>query len=118
MAYSRGRDFLYCHLCGTMLTVPSPKFAECPLCKTRQNIDDIRDREISYTISAEDIRRELGIEIIEEQKVQLSKVNKKCEKCGHDEATFYTRQRMKGKLLSTHVLAVVINFRRIKLLLL
>ncbi|XP_027359379.1 DNA-directed RNA polymerase I subunit RPA12-like isoform X2 [Abrus precatorius] len=92
MAYSRGRDFLYCHLCGTMLTVPSPKFAECPLCKTRQNIDDIRDREISYTISAEDIRRELGIEIIEEQKVQLSKVNKKCEKCGHDEATFYTRQ--------------------------
>ncbi|KAF7830743.1 thylakoid lumenal 17.4 kDa protein, chloroplastic-like [Senna tora] len=38
------------------------------------------------------MRRELGINIIDEQKVQLSKVSKKCEKCGHDEANFYTRQ--------------------------
>ncbi|KAF7816672.1 DNA-directed RNA polymerase I subunit RPA12-like [Senna tora] len=92
MADTRGRDFLFCNLCGTMLTVPSPKYAQCPLCKTKKNIKDICGKEISYTISAEDIRRELGIVIMEEQKVQLSKVNKKCEKCGHDEATFYTRQ--------------------------
>ncbi|XP_028752931.1 DNA-directed RNA polymerase I subunit RPA12-like [Neltuma alba] len=92
MANSRGRDFLFCHLCGTMLTAPSAKYAQCPLCKTRRDINDISGKEISYTISAEDIRRELGIIIMEEQKVQLSKVNKKCEKCGHGEANFYTRQ--------------------------
>ncbi|KAK7270884.1 hypothetical protein RJT34_26382 [Clitoria ternatea] len=92
MAYFQGCDFLFCHLCGTMLTVPSTKYAECPLCKTRRNIEDMCDKEISYTFSAEDIRRELGIEIIEEQKLQLSKVNKTCEKCGHGEANFYTRQ--------------------------
>ncbi|XP_057436777.1 uncharacterized protein LOC130729153 [Lotus japonicus] len=92
MAYSRERDFLFCHYCGTMLTVPSVNYAECPLCKNRSNIKDIEGKEISYTISAEEIRRELGIETIEEQKVQLSKVNKTCEKCGNGEATFYTRQ--------------------------
>ncbi|OIV98024.1 hypothetical protein TanjilG_12255 [Lupinus angustifolius] len=90
--YSRGRDFLFCNLCGTMLTVPSTAQAECPLCKTRRSLKGIRGKEISYTISAEDIRRELGINIIEEEKVQLSKVNKTCEKCGHNEAIFYTRQ--------------------------
>ncbi|KAL1353031.1 hypothetical protein HN51_016976 [Arachis hypogaea] len=94
-SYSRGRDFLFCQLCGTMLTIPfraSDKYAHCPLCKAKRNLKHIRGKEISYKISAEDIRRELGINIIEEQKVQLSKVNKKCDKCGHDEATFYTRQ--------------------------
>ncbi|XP_020986066.1 branched-chain-amino-acid aminotransferase-like protein 2 isoform X3 [Arachis duranensis] len=39
-----------------------------------------------------DIRSEFRINIIDELKVQLSKVNKKCDKCGHGEATFYTRQ--------------------------
>ncbi|KHN14041.1 DNA-directed RNA polymerase I subunit RPA12 [Glycine soja] len=39
------------------------------------------------------IERELGMEIIEEHTVmEYSKVNKKCEKCGHGEATYYTRQ--------------------------
>ncbi|KAJ7959374.1 DNA-directed RNA polymerase subunit, partial [Quillaja saponaria] len=75
-----------CYLCI------QAKFAECPLCNSKRSLKDIRGREISYTITAEDIRRELGIVIIEEQKVQLSKVNKKCEKCGHDEANYYTRQ--------------------------
>ncbi|BAT93047.1 DNA-directed RNA polymerase I subunit RPA12 [Vigna umbellata] len=92
MAYYSSRLDFFCHLCGTTLIVPSSEYAQCPLCKTLRDIQDIRDKEISYTITAEEIRRELGMEIIEEQKVQLSKVNKKCEKCGHDEANFYTRQ--------------------------
>ncbi|XLS71227.1 hypothetical protein HN51_028092 [Arachis hypogaea] len=41
---------------------------------------------------SQDIRSEFRINIIDELKVQLSKVNKKCDKCGHGEATFYTRQ--------------------------
>ncbi|CAB4313534.1 unnamed protein product [Prunus armeniaca] len=48
---------------------------------------------ISYTATAEDIRRELGISIIREEKVQLQKTDAKtCEKCGHNEHTYYSRQ--------------------------
>ncbi|KAL3016225.1 hypothetical protein AAZX31_06G201100 [Glycine max] len=40
-----------------------------------------------------DIKRELGMEIIEEHTMmEYSKVSKKCEKCGHGEAIYYTRQ--------------------------
>ncbi|KAI9097916.1 hypothetical protein K1719_025687 [Acacia pycnantha] len=65
----------------------------CPLCKTKRDIDDISGKEVCNIISAEDIRKELGIVIMEEQKVQLSKVNKKC---GHGEANFYTRHVMRS----------------------
>ncbi|KAG5001844.1 hypothetical protein JHK87_022916 [Glycine soja] len=47
---------------------------------------------VLMNLESRDIRRELGMEIIEEHMVmEYSKVNKKCEKCGHWEATYYTR---------------------------
>ncbi|KAG4906357.1 hypothetical protein JHK86_054841 [Glycine max] len=47
---------------------------------------------VLMNLESRDIRRELGMEIIEEHTVmKYSKVNKKCEKCGHGEATYYTR---------------------------
>ncbi|KAH7523490.1 uncharacterized protein LOC107420403 [Ziziphus jujuba] len=92
MAYSHGRDFLFCNLCGTVLAFGSTKHAQCPLCKSKQKLKDIIGREISYTVTAEDIRRELGIVLIGEEKVELSKIKRRCEKCGHDEASYYTRQ--------------------------
>ncbi|KAG5017381.1 hypothetical protein JHK85_023517 [Glycine max] len=47
---------------------------------------------VLMNLESRDIRRELGMEIIEEHMVmEYSKVNKKCEKCGHGEATYYTR---------------------------
>ncbi|KHN23994.1 DNA-directed RNA polymerase I subunit RPA12 [Glycine soja] len=51
-----------------------------------------RAKESVMISKGEDIRRELGMEIIEEHTVmEYSKVNKKCEKCGHGEAIYYTR---------------------------
>ncbi|KHN18959.1 hypothetical protein glysoja_046071, partial [Glycine soja] len=47
---------------------------------------------VLMNLESKDIRRELEMEIIEEHTVmEYSKVNKKCEKCGHGEATYYTR---------------------------
>ncbi|XP_016649663.1 PREDICTED: transcription elongation factor TFIIS-like [Prunus mume] len=46
-----------------------------------------------YVSLLQDIRRELGISIICEEKVQLQKTDAKtCEKCGHNEHTYYSRQ--------------------------
>ncbi|XP_019097741.1 PREDICTED: uncharacterized protein LOC104778350 [Camelina sativa] len=63
---SRESGFLLCGLCGNMLVLKSTKCAECQLCKTTRNAKDIIDKNIAYTVSVEDIRRELGISLYDE----------------------------------------------------
>jgi DNA-directed RNA polymerase I subunit RPA12 len=56
---------------------------------------DIIDKEIAYTVSAEDIRRELGISLFGEKtqaEAELPKIKKACEKCQHPELVYTTRQ--------------------------
>ncbi|XP_010436726.1 PREDICTED: uncharacterized protein LOC104720532 [Camelina sativa] len=67
MKKSRESGFLFCGLCGNMVVLKSTKCAECPLCKTTRNAKDIIDKNIAYTVSVEDIRRELGISLFGEK---------------------------------------------------
>ncbi|KAI9160187.1 hypothetical protein LWI28_005905 [Acer negundo] len=108
MAYSQRRDFLFCNYCGTMLNMES-KFVTCPLCKFKRNAKEVAGKEISYTVTAEDIRRELGLSLFDtgedNNKVQWSKVKKACEKCQNPEMHYTTRQtRSADEGQTTHYL--------------
>ncbi|KAK3436468.1 DNA-directed RNA polymerase I subunit RPA12 [Eucalyptus grandis] len=95
MARSRDRDFLFCDFCGTMLTLSSVKFAKCPLCNFKRSTKDIAGREIKYRVTAQDIRRELGMSTFEEGELKLATITRKCEKCDNDEFE-YTRKQMRS----------------------
>ncbi|KAJ0974921.1 hypothetical protein J5N97_016886 [Dioscorea zingiberensis] len=99
MAYSHGRDFLFCSLCGNLLSLDSPSFATCKVCGFKRNAEEILGREIRYTITAEDIIRELKIEPIlsretdpENEKVNRAVVNERCPQCNHPQLEYYTKQ--------------------------
>ncbi|XP_043710474.1 DNA-directed RNA polymerase I subunit RPA12 [Telopea speciosissima] len=100
MAYSQGRDFLFCDMCGTLLSLESHTLAKCPLCGCKRGAEDIINKETSYTVTAEDIRRELGIEPFvqldgissDEGTVQRAVVNEPCPRCRHPQLEYYTKQ--------------------------
>ncbi|KAL0347485.1 UNVERIFIED_CONTAM: DNA-directed RNA polymerase I subunit RPA12 [Sesamum calycinum] len=111
--YSRQRDFMFCEMCGTMLSFDSPKYARCPLCKFQKRLSvllhllvdcavcllffsQIAGKEIRYTISAEDMRRELGVssldDIEEERELKQMDYNAKCRVCQHLGMAYVARQ--------------------------
>ncbi|KAG2303369.1 hypothetical protein Bca52824_032020 [Brassica carinata] len=95
MQKSRESSFLFCDMCSTMLVLKSSKYAECPLCKTTRNAQEIIGKDIAYVVSDEDIRRELGISLFGEktqEDTELPKIKKACEKCQHPELVYTTRQ--------------------------
>ncbi|KAK8509987.1 hypothetical protein V6N13_118528 [Hibiscus sabdariffa] len=95
MAYSQARDFMFCSLCGTMLCLVSPKTAECPLCKTPTSAKGVLGREIGYTLTVEDIRRDLGISHTMEEtttKESAALIKQTCKSCGNTELEYTTRQ--------------------------
>ncbi|XP_026656584.2 DNA-directed RNA polymerase I subunit RPA12-like isoform X2 [Phoenix dactylifera] len=95
MAFCEARDFLFCGMCGTLLSFDSLDFAECPLCGFKRAAKDIEGREAQYIIIAEDIRRELKIEpfvVLETTPVDEAVVNESCPQCHHPQLEYYTRQ--------------------------
>uniref|UniRef100_A0A1D1YB56 DNA-directed RNA polymerase subunit n=1 Tax=Anthurium amnicola TaxID=1678845 RepID=A0A1D1YB56_9ARAE len=99
MEFCYGRDFLFCDICGTQLLLRSPKFAECPFCGFRRPAREMEGKETRYTITGEDIRRELKIESFMQagtvhmrEELQRPIANKICPNCGHNELEYYTKQ--------------------------
>ncbi|KAK1307750.1 hypothetical protein QJS10_CPA09g00281 [Acorus calamus] len=100
MDHRRGQDFRFCEVCGTLLAWGSTKHAKCPLCGFKKSMKEIGGKEISYKITAEDIRRELKLEpfvkleedLVDEGIIKRATVTESCPKCDNPELEYYTRQ--------------------------
>ncbi|KAH6796707.1 TFIIB zinc-binding protein [Perilla frutescens var. hirtella] len=79
-----------------MLSFDSPKYARCPLCNSQKRLKEMKDKVIRYTISAEDMRRELGVSsleaIEEERELKQMDYNAKCKACQHLGLAYVARQ--------------------------
>lgn len=96
-------DFLFCEMCGTLLTYSSVLHASCPLCKNKRDAKEFRGKEIWCKIGAEDLRKHLKLEPFikvddtheneeEDEVQQKAVVNEDCPKCHHPQLEYYTRQ--------------------------
>ncbi|KAG6476749.1 DNA-directed RNA polymerase I subunit RPA12-like [Zingiber officinale] len=100
MSFCHARDFLFCGMCGTLLKFESLHFAQCPLCGFKRNVSEIEGKETRYTITAEDMRRELKLEpfvVLENapadaEAVKRAVVNEECPQCHHPQLEYYTKQ--------------------------
>ncbi|KAK9165119.1 hypothetical protein Scep_000310 [Stephania cephalantha] len=97
----RGRDFQFCSMCGTMLYLKSSQYAKCRLCGLKQHAQEIVGREIRYTITAEDLRRDLGTAPFvkldgplagDDKDIERARANQPCPKCNHPWLEYTSRQ--------------------------
>ncbi|KAL5218934.1 hypothetical protein ABZP36_019618 [Zizania latifolia] len=103
MAFWQARDFLFCSVCGTLLSFDSLRSASCPraLSAASSARPKIEGKETRYTVTDEDIRRELKIEPFvilesapkeEDTVAKRAMVNETCPKCRNPQLEYYTKQ--------------------------
>ncbi|XP_040378310.1 DNA-directed RNA polymerase I subunit RPA12-like [Oryza brachyantha] len=100
MAFWQARDFLFCGVCGTLLTFDSLHYASCPLCGFKRKTKEIQGKETRYAVTGEDIRRDLKLDpfvvlestLKDETAVKRATINRLCPECGYHELEYYTKQ--------------------------
>ncbi|KAJ7541440.1 hypothetical protein O6H91_10G059500 [Diphasiastrum complanatum] len=124
MSRSSAHTWLFCELCGTMLSFDSPTYASCSFCNAQHDVKDFQGREIWYTLGAEDMIRRLGIEPLikpesdpkvvksSEEIQQRAMVNDECPKCKHPHLEYYTScgLQMKARLYFMNARTATTNF--------
>ncbi|MFS8019917.1 putative DNA-directed RNA polymerase transcription factor C2H2 family [Helianthus anomalus] len=87
-------DFMFCEICGTILSFDSRLYVRCPLCKFKKKATDVAKMEIKYTVSEEQIRRELGLSSIEVsgESSRSMDYNVRCPKCSNKGVYYHTQQ--------------------------
>ncbi|KAK3146302.1 hypothetical protein QOZ80_3BG0264300 [Eleusine coracana subsp. coracana] len=86
MASWKSFDFLFCNLCGTLLTFPSVKGAICPLCGFKRKAKEIEGKQTRYSFAPE-------LEpVLEEIAMERPLSTEPCRECGKYQVRYYTRQ--------------------------
>ncbi|KAK1644632.1 hypothetical protein QYE76_062437 [Lolium multiflorum] len=88
----KARDFLFCGVCGTLLDLDNIRYASCPLCGFKRMAKDIEDKETRYSITAEDMRRQLKTQPFVDVVVQKTVIDGTCPKCKHNKLEYDQRQ--------------------------
>ncbi|MCL7034294.1 hypothetical protein MKW94_002733 [Papaver nudicaule] len=85
MEYCRARDFMFCGLCGTLLSLDSHKYFELVYKTTTYQRDIRRELRIEPFVKVDGISTDEG-------QVERTTVNQTCPKCGNPQLEYYTKQ--------------------------